>query len=169
MEITLIYLKYFCVNFVPWWIFSNCHIKKRSIIAREQVAAKRLKSFWQRKKDEPVDVATKIDGTCQKRHGHNPKLDVTFTISVDNGEVLHYEIKVSYCKKFQCNTRDHNCNKKHLSSSDSFRRISTDQLKTIIFNILCTWVRVIEILWLTLKKNWEKALVMAPCSGKTIA
>lgn len=88
MEITLIYLKYFCVNFVPWWIFSNCHIKKRSIIAREQVAAKRLKSFWQRKKDETVDVATKIDGTWQKRHDHNPKLDVTFTISADNGEEL---------------------------------------------------------------------------------
>ena len=41
----------------------------------------------------PTEVAVSIDGTWQKRYGHNSLLGATFVISIQNGCVLDYSIK----------------------------------------------------------------------------
>ena len=112
----------------------NCHVKKLSIIAAEQFeqnmlgAAKHLKSFLKQNQDEIVDVAVTVDGTWQKRCGHNSTLGATFVISVDTDEVLDYEVKSSYCKKCQYNKEDHDCSKNHHGSSDSMEKISAAEM-----------------------------------------
>ena len=45
----------------------------------------------------PTEVAVSIDGTWQKRYGHNSLLGATFVISIYNGCVLDYSIKCKTC------------------------------------------------------------------------
>ena len=112
----------------------NCHVKKLSIIAAEQCeqnmlgAEKHLKSFLKRNEDDMVDVPVTVDGTWQKRYGHISTLGVTFVISADTGEVLHYEVKSSYFKKCQYSTGDHECSKNHQGSSASMEKISVAEM-----------------------------------------
>ena len=87
-----------------------------------------MKSFLKRNEDEIVDVAVTVDGTWQKRYGHNLTLGVTFVILADTGEVLDYEAKSSYCKKCQYNTGDHDCSKNHQGSSDSMEKICAAEM-----------------------------------------
>ena len=52
--------------------------------------------------DEIANVSVSVDGTLQKRYGHNSLLDASFIISVDNGLVLDYVNKSKtsqVCKK----------------------------------------------------------------------
>ena len=64
-------------------------------------AANHLKSFLKRDEDDIVNVT---------------------------GEVLNYQVKSSYCKKCQCNTGDHDCNKNHQGSPDSMEKISAAEI-----------------------------------------
>ena len=44
-----------------------------------------------------IDVPVSIDGTWQKRYGHNSLLGVSFVISMDTGCVLDYSVKSKVC------------------------------------------------------------------------
>ena len=83
----------------------NSHVKKLSAICEKQCqknlsgAANRLKLFLKKNKEDLVDCAVTVDGTWQKRYGHNSKLGATFVLSADTGEVLDYEVKSTYCKE----------------------------------------------------------------------
>ena len=44
-----------------------------------------------------TDIPVSIDGTWQKRYGHNSLLGATFLMSIDNGCVLDYSIKSKTC------------------------------------------------------------------------
>ena len=78
-----------------------------------------------------------VDGTWQKRYRFNSLLGVAFIISVEPGEVLHYEVKSKFC--FGCKEgghRDKNsdryiswylshesiCSINHTSSSESMEK-----------------------------------------------
>ena len=45
----------------------------------------------------PTEISISVDGTWQKRYGHNSLLGATFILSIDNGCVLDYSIKSKVC------------------------------------------------------------------------
>ena len=47
--------------------------------------------------DGETQIAVSVDGTWQKRYGHNSLLGATFVLSIDNGCVLDYPIKSKIC------------------------------------------------------------------------
>ena len=50
--------------------------------------------------DVIVDVPVSVDGSWQKRYGHNSILGMVFVMSIDTGHVLDYSVKSLYC--FKC-------------------------------------------------------------------
>ena len=116
----------------------NSHVKKLSAICEKQCqknlsgAANRLKLFLKKSKEDLVDCAVTVDGTWQKRYGHNSKLGATFVLSADTGEVLDYEVKSTYCKECQSHQNDdiasekykiwkenHNCSINHHGNNNN--------------------------------------------------
>ena len=82
-------------------------------------------------KDSTTCVPVSIDGTWQKRYGHNSLLGATFLISVDNGCVLDYSVKsktCSVCKQYPNPTAEWkenhapDCEINHIGSSGSMER-----------------------------------------------
>ena len=51
-----------------------------------------------RKDNELAKVSVSVDGTWQKRYGHNSLLGASFVLSVDSGQVLDYAIKSKTCQ-----------------------------------------------------------------------
>ena len=47
--------------------------------------------------DGATQIAVSVDGTWQKRYGHNSLLGTTFVLSIHNGCVLDYSIKSKVC------------------------------------------------------------------------
>ena len=104
----ILHLKSFVLQWIHWHQLQVIHTtrtKKISAICEKQCqknlinVANRLKLFLKKNKDELVDCD--VDGTWQKRYGHNSKLGATFVLSADTGEVLEYVIKSTYCKEYQ--------------------------------------------------------------------
>ncbi len=85
-----------------------------------------------------ANVAITDDGTWQKR-GHSSKIGVVFVISVEMGEILHYEVKSLFCHECKAHTScDHesvnykewkkahkkNCEINHHGSSEEMEAVS---------------------------------------------
>ena len=49
------------------------------------------------KDNELAEVSVSVDGTWQKRYGHNSLLGASFVLSVDSGQVMDYAIKSKTC------------------------------------------------------------------------
>ena len=106
----------------------------------------RLKLFLKKNKDNLVDCAVTVDGTWQKRYGHNSKLGATFVLSADTGEVLGYVIMSTYRNECQYHQNDdidskkyknwkgnHNCGINHHDSADAMEKIQLSKCFVYIF------------------------------------
>ena len=62
-----------------------------------KAACTNLKNLYGVREIDVVDVPVSIDGTWQKRYGHNSLLGVSFIISMDTGCVLDYSVKSKVC------------------------------------------------------------------------
>ena len=54
-----------------------------------------------RTNNEVSDIAFSVDGTWQKRYGHNSLLGASIIISIENGKVLDYQIRSKSCQVCQ--------------------------------------------------------------------
>ena len=68
----------------------------------------------------PMEVAVSIEGTWQKRYGHNSLLGATFVISIYSGCVLDYSIKCKTCTV---------CKKNPNLSEEWKKKTASDMLK----------------------------------------
>ena len=121
----------------------NRHLKKIASMTKQNCdsnmssAAILLKQLNNKHPDDIVDVSVTVDGTWQKRYGHNSKHGINFVIAVDTGQVLDYEIKTLVCKECEVNgkldhTSDkyknwllkHKCPINHSGSSESMEKDS---------------------------------------------
>ena len=103
------------------------YIKQLSIAATKNteesmpVAAKNLRKViaGDVSDDDIVDVAVSVDGSWQKRYGHNSLIGVTFVIAIETGCVLDYNIKSLFCHTCKKNENaSHEWKKLHASSCE---------------------------------------------------
>ena len=69
-----------------------------------------------------IPVAITIDMTWQKQYGFSSLLGVAFTISVDTGDVLDFEVKCKHC--FECR-----CSINHKKSADKWYKKHRQKLR----------------------------------------
>ena len=118
----------------------------------------RLKLFLKKNKDNLVDCAVTVDGTWQKRYGHNSKLGATFVLSADTGEVLGYVIMSTYrnecqyhqnddidSKKYKIWKGNHNCGINHHGSVDAMEKDSVVEMFSIYIFLIYIFICFIFI------------------------
>ena len=74
----------------------------------QKVSIERPDDIEEDGEDTIAHVSVTVDGTWQER-GHSSKIGVVLVISVDTGEILHYEVKSLFCHSCQvhgCQNQD---------------------------------------------------------------
>ena len=69
---------------------SNC---EKSLLR----AGNKVRELVLRNNNTIAEIPISIDGSWQKRYGHNSLLGIVFAISIDTGEVLDYVVKSLFC------------------------------------------------------------------------